>query len=338
MPVRDARGTVARAAASCLEQQGVEPELIGVDDGSTDGSGELLEGLARRDERIKVIRGPNRGLVAALNAGLAECRGRYVARMDADDEMLPDRLARQVEYLMEHPELAGVGCRVRVEPENKMTAGARRYLDWSNSLVTPAEIRREIFVESPLVHPSVTLRRGVLETAGGWRTFDGPEDYDLWLRLVFDFGMSLAKVPEVLHLWRDRPGRLTRTDPRYRPAAFLRLKCRYLARHVIEPRGGWVLWGCGPVGKALARELAGLGWRPEAIVEVHPGRIGEVIAGAPVVPVERAGDFCRRHSSLRSVRRFVHLGAVGQAGARERMRKEIGRLGLVEGVDFLFTA
>jgi len=358
LPVYDARGTVAGAVASCLEQRDVGLELIAVDDGSTDGSGEFLEESARRDSRIRVISGPHRGLVAALNAGLAECRGEFVARMDADDAMLPGRLKRQVDFLEEQPKLAGVGCRVRVEPEGEMTAGARRYLGWSNSLVTAADIRREMFVESPLVHPSVMLRRDVLTTlektpgsdqrershatptdqrtsgydarqrSSAWRWFDGPEDYDLWLRLMFDFGLKLAKVPEVLHVWRDRPDRLTRTDPRYRPAAFLELKCRYLAKYAVEPRGGYVLWGCGPVGKALARGLENFGWRPEAIVEVHPGRIGAKIFGAPVIPVERAAEFSR----------FVHLGAVGQAGARERMRGEIKRLGLAEGGNFWFTA
>jgi len=368
LPVYDARATLAGAVASCLEQRGVELELVCVDDGSADGSGDFLEGSARRDGRIKVIRGPHRGLVAALNAGLAECRGEFIARMDADDAMLPGRLQKQVDYLTGRAELAGVGCRVRVEPEGEMTAGARRYLDWSNSLVTAADIRREIFIESPLVHPSVVLRKTILTTpeqisgsdqrewshaaltdrkksvddarqrSSAWRWFDGPEDYDLWLRLVFDHGFKLAKVPEVLHVWRDRPDRLTRTDPRYRPAAFLELKCRYLAKYAVEPRGGYVLWGCGPVGKALARGLENFGWRPEAIVEVHPGRIGAKIFGAPVIPVERAAEFCRGHSSPRSVSRFVHLGAVGQAGARERMRGEIERLGLVEGGDFFFTA
>jgi len=338
MPVYEARATLARAVASCLDQRGVGLEIIAVDDGSTDGSGDLLEGLARRDSRIKVIRGPHRGLVAALNRGLAECRGEFIARMDADDAMLPGRLQKQVDYLKERAELAGVGCLIRVEPESGMTAGARRYLDWSNSLVTPGDIRREIFVESPLVHPTMTLRRAVLNETGAWCDFDGPEDYDLWLRLVFDCGLKLAKVPEVLHVWSDRPDRLTRTDPRYRPEAFLALKCRYLGKYAIEPRGGYVLWGCGPVGKALARELEKAGWKPEAIVEVHPGRIGAKIFGAPVIPVERATEFCRGHSSLRSVLRFVHLGAVGQAGARERMRGEIERLGLVEGGNFFFTA
>jgi len=358
LPVYDARGTVARAVASCLEQTSVELEIIVVDDGSTDGSGEFLEESARREARIKLIRTAHRGLVAALNRGLAECRGEFIARMDADDAMLPGRLQQQADYLRERAELAGVGCRVRVEPEGEMTAGARRYLDWSNSLVTAADVRREIFVESPLVHPSVMLRKTILTTpeqisgsdqrershavlsdrkksvddarqrSSAWRWFDGPEDYELWLRLVFDYDLNLAKVPETLHVWNDRPDRLTRTDPRYRPAAFLALKCRYLAKYAVEPRGGYVLWGCGPVGKALARRLTDYGWRPEAIVEVHPGRIGRKIFGAPVIPVERAVDYSR----------FVHLGAVGQAGARERMRWEIRRLGLAEGEDFFFTA
>jgi len=248
--------------------------------------------------------------------------------MDADDEMLPGRLAGQVEMLEERLDLAGVGCLVRVEPEEPMTDGARRYIEWNNSLVTFEDIRREIYIESPLVHPTVTLRRKVLDEADGWRAYDGPEDYDLWLRLILDRGLKLAKAPEVLHVWRDRPDRLTRTDPRYRPAAFLTLKAGYLAKYEIVPRGGYVLWGCGPVGKALMRELAKRGWKPEAIVEVHPGRIGEVIGGAPVIDVERAGDY----------RGFVHLGAVGRAGARSRMREVVAGLGLTEGEDFYFTA
>ncbi len=328
MPAYNAGAALARAVGSCLAQRGVELELVIVDDGSTDGSRALLEDFARRDKRVRPLFESHRGLVGALNRGLAECRGEYVARMDADDAMLPGRLAKQVELLRERPELAGVGCLVRVEPEGELTDGARRYLAWNNSLVSPEDIRREIFIESPLVHPTVTLRRKVLVEADGWRAYDGPEDYDLWLRLILDRGLKLAKVPEVLHVWNDRPDRLTRTDPRYRPAAFLALKARYLAKFEIAPRGGYVLWGCGPVGKALMRELGKLGWRPEAIVEVHPGRIGEVIGGAPVIPVERAGDY----------RGFVHLGAVGRVGGRSRMREAIAGLGLTEGKNFFFTA
>ncbi len=362
LPVYNAGAALARAVGSSLDQRGVELELVIVDDGSTDGSRALLEIFARRDKRVRLLFESHCGLVGALNRGLAECRGEYVARMDADDAMLPGRLARQVEMLEERLDLAGVGCLVRVEPEGELTDGARRYIEWNNSLVTPEDIRREIFIESPLVHPTVTLRRKVLTALGeptgsdqqepvgyasnaalddrsmnitdarqrsnAWRRFDGPEDYDLWLRLILDRGLKLAKAPEALHVWNDRPDRLTRTDPRYRPAAFLALKAGYLAKYEIEPHGGYVLWGCGPVGKALMRELAKRGWKPAAIVEVHPGRIGEVIGGAPVIPVERAGDY----------RGFVHLGAVGRAGARSRMREAIAGLGLTEGEDFFFTA
>ena len=328
MPVYNAGAVLARAVESCLGQRGVDLELVIVDDGSTDDSRAVLKNLARLDGRVRPLFEPHQGLVGALNRGLAECRGEYVARMDADDVMLPGRLAVQVGMLEERLDLTGVGCLVRAEPETELTDGARRYLDWNNSLVTPEDIRREIFIESPLVHPTVTLRREVLEDAGGWRDFDGPEDYDLWLRLTLDRGLKLAKAPEILHVWSDRPDRLTRTDSRYRPEAFLALKAGYLAKYEIAPRGGYVLWGGGPVGKALMRELAKSGWRPEAIVEVHPGRIGEVIGGAPVIPVERAGDY----------RGFVHLGAVGQPGAREGMRGVVAGLGLVEGEDFFFTA
>lgn len=329
MPVYDAAATLPAALESVLSQRGVELELIAVNDGSTDGGGELLEHFARRDRRLRVIHRGHDGLVAALNAGLAECRGRYVARMDADDLMLPGRLALQAAYLDNHPETAGVGCRARVEPRQAMTAGARRYLDWNNSLVQVDEIRRGAFIESPLIHPTLTLRRRVLTAAGGWRDFDGPEDYDLWLRLLFDEGLGLAKLPLVLHIWRDGPRRLTRTDPRYRAVAFRALKARYLARLIRERNRGYVVWGCGPLGKALIRVLRGEGLPPpRAIVEVHPGRIGEVIQDAPVIAVGGAEQY----------REALQLGAVGQTGARKRIREALAGLELVEGRDCWMTA
>jgi glycosyltransferase involved in cell wall biosynthesis len=329
LPVYNAAAALPAALETTLAQTGASFEVVAVDDGSTDPSPQILAHYARRDSRLRILSRPHRGLVAALNAGLDACRGELVARMDADDRMLPGRLTAQAALLAQRADLAGCACPARVEPAATMTPGARRYLDWNNSLITPRDIRRQVFIESPLIHPTVMLRRSVLEAAGGWREFDGPEDYDLWLRLLFDHGAELAKVPRTLHVWRDHGDRLTRTDPRYRAAAFLELKARYLAEYVVRPRGGYVLWGCGPVGKALLKALRRQGIeRPAAIVEVHPGRLGEIIHGAPVIPPAAVDDY----------QTYIHLGAVGQAGSRERLRREFAAHGLREGRDAFFTA
>jgi hypothetical protein len=171
------------------------------------------------------------------------------------------------------------------------------------------------------------MRRAALEGLGGWREFDGPEDYDLWLR-AFAAGLRFAKLGEVLLDWSDSPGRLTRTDPRYAPVRFLALKLTALARGPLAGGRPAVVWGAGPVGKAWSRALRAAGHEVRAFVEVNPRKLGARLYGAPVVTVDGAGE----------LRGPLHLAAVGQPGARERIRAEAARLGLVEGVDFVAVA
>jgi hypothetical protein len=120
--------------------------------------------------------------------------------------------------------------------------GQRIYLEWLNSLLEDGDIHREMFVESPLPHPSVIIRKAWLDQVGGYQDRGWPEDYDLWMRLYLA-GAQFAKLPEVLLDWRDDPQRLTRTDSRYSLENFLRLKAYYLQ---LDPgRAGWGLSG-GP--------------------------------------------------------------------------------------------
>jgi len=186
---------------------------------------------------------------------------------------------------------------------------------------------RDRFVESPLVHPTVAMRRETLVGLGGWREVYGPEDYDLWLR-AFDAGLRFAKLPETLLRWRDRPRRLTRTDPRYAPERFLALKLAFLRKGPLAGSRPAVLWGAGPVGKSWARALRAGGNPVRAFVEVDPRKIGERIHGAPVVALSDAATFPGA----------LHLAAVGQRGARERIRAEAARMSLVEGTDLFAVA
>jgi hypothetical protein len=186
---------------------------------------------------------------------------------------------------------------------------------------------RDRFVESPLAHPSVAMRKAPLESLGGWRAFDGPEDYDLWL-CAFAAGLRFAKLPEMLLDWTDSPGRLTRTDARYAPDRFLRLKLAALAHGPLAGKRPAVVWGAGPVGKAWSRALRSAGHEVRAFVEVNPRKLGGRLHGAPVVTIDEAGG----------LRGPLHLAAVGQPGARERICAEAARLGLVEGADFVAVA
>jgi hypothetical protein len=203
----------------------------------------------------------------------------------------------------------------------------RGYVAWLNSLLTHEEIVRDLFVESPLAHPSVMMRADVLRDLGGYRAFDGPEDYDLWLR-AHARGWRFGKREEVLLDWRDRPGRLTRRDPRYATERFRELKLEALERGPLHAGRGVVVWGAGPVGKGWSRALRARGHRVAAFVEVHPRRLGQRIHGVPVVPVSEAAVIADA----------LHLAAVGQPGAREEIRRQAARLGLRDGSDLIAVA
>jgi hypothetical protein len=327
LPARDAARTVHAAAASILRQTARDLALVCVDDGSRDGTGEALERLARRDRRVVVLRTAGEGIAPALNRALAASDAEWIARMDADDVAHPARLAVQLEALAADPALAAVGARVRLFPRAIVRPGMARYAAWLNGLVTPELVRRDLFVEAPLVHPATLIRRAALERAGGWRDGDFPEDYELWLRLAAA-GHALTNVPRLLLAWRESPGRATRTDPRYALARHAALKCRYLARGPLAGRREVAVWGAGDTGKALSDALAPEGIRPVLFVDVDPRKIGRTVRGAPVVG----------HRALAQVRGLPLLVAVGAPGARELIRAELRSAGFVETRDFWCTA
>jgi hypothetical protein len=328
LPVRDAALTLDEAMASVLAQSLREIEVVAVDDGSVDGSGERLEVWAARDRRVRVLRGPARGLVAALNEGIGACRAPLVARMDADDICHPERLAAQHAFLGDHPALGVVGSLVegRTLDGQPLGPGMARYLAWSNRLCEAAAIARERFIESPLVHPSVLVRRAVLED--GYRAGPFPEDYELWLRLLGQ-GVAMAKVPRVLLTWRERPDRATRRDPRYAPAGHRALKVSVLLAGPLAGNRPVLFWGAGLEGKPLLRALAARCPIP-AVVDVNPRKLGNRIHGAAVVPPAALPALRAAHPDA------VVLVAVGVPSARAEIRAVLEPLGLVEGRSFFF--
>jgi glycosyltransferase involved in cell wall biosynthesis len=324
LPVRNGGGSWLREAVdSILGQTLSELELLLIDDHSSDGAPQALDGL---DSRLRLLRNPGRGLVDALNHGFAQARGAMLARMDADDVARPERLAAQLDYLAEHPEVDICAARVRIEGPLAQ-AGSRRYEDWLNSLTEPAAIERELFVESPLPHPSVLLRRRAWDALPGYRDGPDPEDYALWLEAARR-GMRFGKPQPVLLLWRDHAGRLTRSDARYGSDRFLALKVRHLLGWRAAGRRLWI-WGAGPGGRALHDALVAAGGAVEAFVDVHPRRIGGLKRGLPVRPLQAV---------LERPPQSLVLVAVGSPGARTNIRAWCAQRELVEGEDYLFAA
>jgi len=331
LPVRDGAATLGRALASLQAQTCTDWELIAVDDGSADATRVLLAEAARGDARLHVIGREREGIVAALNAGLAATCGEFVARMDADDAMHPERLAGQLELMRARPDIGLVSCLVDFGGDRAANAGYALHVDWLNTLVSPEQIALNRFVESPLAHPSVMFRRELVERFGGYRAGDFPEDYELWLRWL-DAGVRMAKVSRVLLTWHDDPRRLSRVDPRYAPEAFFKTKAAYLARELARIAGGRrvLVWGAGRPTRKRAAHLAAHGVTITGYIDVDPKKAGRGLGGTgvPVFAPER----------IPAPADVFVLGYVAKRGARELHRTELTRRGFVEGRDFLMGA
>ena len=267
-------------------------EVVMVDDGSQDESVDIARQWSRRDRRFRLLSGGEAGLVPALNSGLRACRGRWVARMDADDICHPQRLGLQLDEARLGGPMVVVSCLVRIFPRSAVSRGMELYAQWLNSVTDAGSIQRSLFVESPIPHPSAFFHRDTVLGAGGYRDLGVPEDYELWLRL-WKLGLGFTKVDRVLLDWRDREDRLSRSSPVYAMQRFYRLKAMYLGLAPALAGGKAILWGSGQTGRRLSRWLIREGLRIEAFVDVAPNRIGHRMRGRPIVPpreLEALGD------------------------------------------------
>jgi cellulose synthase/poly-beta-1,6-N-acetylglucosamine synthase-like glycosyltransferase len=326
LPAWNAAATIAAALASLIRQTEPSWRCLVLDDGSDDATAAIAGEAARRDPRISVARAPHRGIVATLQDGLARCTGEFVARMDADDLMRRRRLQRQLAALDASPSLAGVGTHVRIVPRHGLTPRHRAYEQWLTAMRGPGDVRRDRFVECPVAHPTLMLRRAALARLG-YRDAGWPEDYDLVLRALAA-GLEIGVVPERLHIWRDTPRRLSRTDPRYAMERFVACKAHHLAATFLAEATTYVLWGYGGTGRALRRALAAHGRHPSHIVEIKPSRLGQRIHGAPVIGP----------AALSGLRGAPLVVSVAREGPRFEIRAALAAMGFVEDRDFVCAA
>jgi GT2 family glycosyltransferase len=326
LPVCDAESTLPACLRSVSRQTHRSWECIVVDDGSTDASRAVASAAAASDPRFRVVAAPHRGLVSALNAGLEHCRGHFIARMDADDCMRRDRLTAQKAALDAAPELAAVGARIRLFPRSGLGDGMRRYEKWLNRMERPEDVRADAFVECPISHPTLFIRRDLL-VGFGYRDLGWPEDYDLFLRLHLA-GHAVAVVPKHLLAKRCGPDGLSLRSAAYGIDRFTRCKASHLADSLLAGGDRYVLWGYGATGRALHRALRDRGKRAAAIVEVHPRRLGNTIQGAPVVAPHDLGEW----------RELPLVASVAGATARSRIRAALQHMGYREVDDFVCAA
>jgi len=196
MPVYNGEEFLREAVESILNQTFTDFEFLIIDDGSTDRTPGILSEYARQDSRIRLERNErNMQIAATLNKGLALAAAPIIARMDADDVSLPDRLEKQVEFMREHPEVTVCGGVISIY-------GATDEI-WLPSIEHEA-IRAQLLFESCLYHPTVMYRKAQLGAyAGGYDISMPPaEDYDLWARLSMSPGARFANLPEIICRYR----------------------------------------------------------------------------------------------------------------------------------------
>ncbi|MEN9419483.1 MAG: hypothetical protein RI988_3103 [Pseudomonadota bacterium] len=247
MSVRDGEAFVAAALQSIRTQTMPDFECVVVDDGSRDRTPAILAAAAAQDARLRVVHAaPPGGLVAALNLGCAMARAPLLARMDADDVALPQRLAQQLERLAHDTRLVVLG-------------GAALFVDAQDRLLPPdptltgpaaldAALRRG---DCPLIHPTVVMRRSAFEAVGGYRAcIAHAEDYDLWLRLA-ERG-DLDNLREPVLRYRRHPHQVSIRHFREQALSNLAARASARARRAGEPDP---LAGCTQLDEAAYERL-----------------------------------------------------------------------------------
>lgn len=220
MPAYNAGKYLREAIESTLTQSFRDFEFLIIDDGSTDDTLSIIQSY--KDARIRVISRPNKGLIDTLNEGLEAARAPLIARHDADDVMLPDRLQTQVRFLLANPEYAVVGSDVSYIDKDGVFVARQAAPDGHSD----EEIKRNRFYKCPFLHPSVLFRKDAIIAAGrypkGALQF---EDWLLWIRVME--AHKVCNLAEVLVQMRINPESVT-IDERWRPKEFHEIRQRAL--------------------------------------------------------------------------------------------------------------
>lgn len=298
------------AVSSILSQSFQNIELIIVDDGSD------LEVTFPYDHRIRYVNLSHQGLPAALNTGIALARGKYVARMDADDISYPDRIRQQVAYMETHD--ADVVA-TRVDTNSTAGEGIRHFVQWSNALLSHKEMKRNRYADVPIVHPTAMFRASSFERYGIYTDEPGPEDFELWLRW-FHQGATFAKLEDRLLLWRDHASRLTRIDSNYDLAAFTRTKARYFLMEYREKNvaGVWVA-GYGTSVFQKSHELEAAGVSVTGFVDVKPRKGSRNVV---------------TYDQLDPVTHSFVVSLIGDRNGKSQIRAFLTEKGYVEGESY----
>ncbi len=228
MSVYNGEDYLAEAVESVLQQTMKEFELIVINDCSTDGTGEILDRYAKKDERVKVYTNEeNLRLPSSLNKGMEYATGKYIARMDADDICLPKRLERQYRFMEENPDVALSSCRFMTLKNGVVASGG------CGGKTDGESVKALLFVTNPILHPGIIAKAEVIKRLGYDKNFTCSEDMELWTRFIMN-GYKVEIMSEYLMIYRLHEKQITETTLEKQRGEVAEIQKRYYGKF-LEP-------------------------------------------------------------------------------------------------------
>lgn len=221
LPVYNAERYLLAALQSISNQTYEDFELIVIDDGSTDGSLEILQSYCKSESRLRIISRENRGLVDTLNEAIPLCRGEWIARMDADDISLPQRLEKQLQWAIDNQAVLCGGGIQGIDENGTFLPGSAL-----NFPVTRDGVNATLLFESAFAHPAVIIRKDVIAKFLYSKEAVHAEDYELWTRIALS-GLNTTNLPEVVLLYRVHQMQISQAKATAQNNAALRIAEKY---------------------------------------------------------------------------------------------------------------
>ena len=255
MAAKDTAPYIKDCLDSILNQTYPHWELIAINDNSTDETPEILKSYSEKDHRIRVFPSERRKLIPTLKEGYRHVKGTLINRMDSDDRMPHDKL----EVLVEEWEKYGKGNIIaggteHFVDEGEVGEGFRRYERWLNEVAKNETHYQEIYRECVIPSHCWIIHKEDFDKVGGFEPEVYPEDYDLCFRFYKE-QLVVHGIDKVLHHWRDRSNRISRTWEEYKDNRYFDMKLRYFYELDRDPSRPLVVWGAGKNGKDLVKEI-----------------------------------------------------------------------------------
>ncbi|MEO9482974.1 MAG: glycosyltransferase [Ekhidna sp.] len=255
MAAKDTAPYLPKCIDSIIRQTYKNWELIAINDHSSDRTPDILNWYADKDDRIKVVHSRRPKLIPSLKEGYAQAKGELINRMDSDDYMPDDKLEVLVQEWLKYGKghiIAG-GTEHFVD-KGEVGDGFRRYERWLNAVAKHGYHYQEIYQECVIPSHCWIIHKDDFDSVDGFNPEVYPEDYDLCFRF-YQKGLEVHGIDKVLHYWRDRADRISRTWEEYKDNRYFDMKLRYFYQIDRNRDRPLVLWGAGKNGKDLAKLL-----------------------------------------------------------------------------------